>query len=535
MTSTDPVLPPDPEPVHRAGRVGRVLVRAATGAGVLGLTAAVVTIGSLTPPRSGGQVEQVSVPVPPAVTTLVCPGPARLPTAPDDTEDVAYDPQFDPTAQEGTTGVTALSVGAVPLTARTLGAEAENPDGVDPTTDPVAGTVLRAGPGGDGAAWAAGTTLTRADEGDLRGLVGGACRAPAAQSWLVGGSTSLGSSARLVLQNPGSTAATVDLSLWGPTGPVEPAGAPQFLVPAGTERVVLLEGLAAEQRRIVVGLVASGGLVTAYLQDSRLEGLIPRGVDLVTAGAMPAGRQVVPGLAVQESGADGEDVAVLRLLAPHEDASVEIRLLGVEGEVELPGATSVDLEAGSVLDVPVGGLPAGDYTVVVEADAPVVAAGMVTRGGDQGLDVGAEEDGPTTGPAGPVERAWVASVHPSEDASGVLALPPGVDARLVLASVGRPAGVELELRDADGAVLALVESTVAGRTTSLTVPALVDMAEGADELDPARVAGVVVRTASPDVAWAAVLEAGTDEGVLVSVLVPPPSPPDRPEITVRVR
>src|SRR5690606_72682 len=134
--------------------------------------------------------------------------------------------------------------------------------------------------------------------GDLRGVGAASCRRPATETWLVGGGTELGSSAWLVLQNPGRTAATVEVALWGPSGPVDVAGAPEYLVPAGTERALLLEGVAAEQPRIAVRLTASGGQVAAYLQDSRLRGLVPQGVGYVVGGQAPAVRQVVPGLSV---------------------------------------------------------------------------------------------------------------------------------------------------------------------------------------------------------------------------------------------
>src|SRR5690606_2833905 len=140
----------------------------------------------------------------------------------------------------------------------------------------------------------------------------------APRTWLVGGSTALGASARLVLQNPGATPASVTLRVWGPTGALELAGAPEYLVVPGEEEVVLLEGVAAEQPHMVVEVTAQGGLVAAYLQDSRTDGLVPAGVDLVTGSAPPATTQVVPAVA----GVDGGD-ALVRLPAPAaEDAVV---------------------------------------------------------------------------------------------------------------------------------------------------------------------------------------------------------------------
>ena len=59
----------------------------------------------------------------------------------------------------------------------------------------------------------------------------------------------------------------------------------------GAQRVLSLPGVAAEQRRIAVRVTAACGQVSAYLQDSLLDGFTPRGTDLVAAVAAPATTQ----------------------------------------------------------------------------------------------------------------------------------------------------------------------------------------------------------------------------------------------------
>ncbi|WP_260459163.1 DUF5719 family protein, partial [Actinotalea ferrariae] len=368
----------------------------------------------------------------------------------------------------------------------------------------------------------------RTAAGDLRGLAAASCRRPGAEAWLVGGSTSLGSSARLVLQNPGSTPATVDVELWGPAGAVELAGAPEYLVPPGAERVVLLEGVAAEQSRVVVHLSASGGLVTAYLQDSQLRGLVPAGVDYVVPGRAPAQRQVVPALSVTETAIDGADTAALRLLVPGDrDGTARISLLGPDGPQDLPGADEVELDAGAVLDVPLAGLPAGDWTAVVESDVPVVAAALVTRGTGVGRPAG---DAPSRAP---LDRAWVPSV--ASGVSGPLALPGG---RGVLTlgvatddDVTGAARAELEVLDGDGASLGTRDLRLAaGTTTSIPLDAL--LGPDVPAPDPA---AVVLRTEDPRIAWGAVLVEPSAAGDLVAALVPVGPARAQPEVLVRLR
>ncbi|WP_250448148.1 DUF5719 family protein, partial [Actinotalea sp. C106] len=418
------VDPDGREQVRRAARVGRVLARTGTGLLVLGLAGAVTVLGTLEPPTVSSAAPLATVAVPAAGTTLVCPGTVRVPTEPEEGEDVAYDPQFDPSPGESVARLGALVVdGAGGSLAGLDGAGSSRLEGtggvvVQQRDEADQGLVLRgepADPQEGGPAWDAGAVTATTIEGDLRGLAAAPCQRPATDVWLVGGSTALGSSSRLVLQNPGRTAATVQLDLWGPAGQAEVAGSPEYLVPPTSERVVLLEGVAAEQRRVVVHLTASGGLVTAYLQDSEVRGLVPAGVDHVSAGQAPALRQVVPGIAVTDSELDGTDTAQLRLLAPGETGtSARVTFLGPDGVAELPGTDQVDLDAGEVLDLPLGGLPAGRYTAVVQADEPVVTGALVTRGESAGRTAVDADD--------PLDRAWVASAAVGEPA-GSLALP----------------------------------------------------------------------------------------------------------------
>lgn len=536
-----------------ATRVRRTAVRTATGVGVLLVTAAVAVAPALLP--AAGPVAPVAAPlteveVPPAPTTLVCPGPLRLPTEPEPGGDVLYDPQFDPSPEASVSVLRAASVppgtgtgtGDGPDAARgevrplVAGSSTLAPAPLDPSPTvavasvaPDTAFVVGTQAAGADPAWSAGAVGVTTTSGDLRGIAAGSCRAPSAETWLVGGSTALGSSARLVLQNPGSTPATVRLDLWGPGGPVELAGAPEYLVPAGTERVVLLEGVAAEQARVVVRLRAAGGLVTGYLQDSQLRGLLPAGVDYVVAGTAPDERQVVPGLTVTTTAIDGADTPVLRLLAPGDHGgTATISLLGSDGAVALPGAEEVELRAGEVLDVPLAGLAAGAWTAVVTSDVPVVASALLTRGEAVGLpDAG-------TLSRSPLERAWAPAVRPG--ASGPLALPL-VDGALsvgVLTQAGTsgPARATLEVLSSASTVLASHELTLTpGTTTSLP---LLDVLP--DDVTPgARAAALVLRTEDPRVAWAAVLERSDPAGDMVAVLAPVPPRAPQPEVLVQVR
>lgn len=506
---------------RRAGRgfTGLVVVCAA-GAVVVG--GAVV----LPAPEHAGEGAAV-VAVPPRSTTVVCAGPLRLQTDAGTDEDLDYDPAFDPSPAQTVSSLRALTVPRdasaaaegslaalsgeplavlagddVALTADVAGPQASSTLRLDPVAAGTA-SAAEAGPAtvaADGAA----ALLAATPAGDLRGLAGASCVEPSNDLWLVGGSTVLGTSARLVVHNPAGTPATVQLTVWGGTGEVDVAGVRELLVPPRSERTVLLEGSAAEQRRLAVHLESSGALITATIQDSALDGFTAGGVDLVIPGAPPSMRQTVPGVVLEPSTPADAAASAIRLLAPDGDATVAVRLLGPDGEVELTSGTQ--LVAGEVFDVSMAGIPTGAYTAVVTSDAPVVAAAMLLR---------APRDADGTIAPGPVERAWVAAVLPA--AVDVVAVPGGTtDQLLTLAAVdadGVPAAGEVTVLLYSAAGEELVSTTVQVTAEGTASLSLGEAAGGVE------VGGVVVRAdAGLRPVWAVVLTVpggagdGTAEG-----------------------
>lgn len=526
----------------RRGRIARIV----GAVGVLAVTAAVGAVGLATPVPADVVVPPRTAAVPPSVRSLSCAGPLVLPDAAG-----AGDSAFDPVPVPVLTDVrvlTAPGAGARSASSGTLtplaggatlatldpvgsGAAARRVDGVR------GATLLRAEPAGDLAPLVGGATASVTTAGDLRGLAAASCQAPSADQWLVGGSTELGNTSHLVVTNPGATAAEVTVEVFGPSGRVDLGGASGFLVAPGAETVVLLAGLAAEESRIAVHVSAAGGLITAHVQDNRLAGFTPAGTDLVVAGALPAERQVVGGLVVPTSAIDGPDLAQVRLLAPgNRAATASLTLLGPDGPVFLPGADSVRLDPGEVTDVPLGGLPAGAYTAVVDADVPVVAAAMIARPGLPGR----LNDLPT------LERAWGASSIPG--AGGLVALPARVTGTILLAGIGtddegrgRDAGVgTLRTFGADGALLDERKVSVpAGTTTAIPVASLAgDVAVGGLELllpepAPASATGTGASSGLTTLSWSLLASIAAADGELVSILTPVPTAAATPAVDVR--
>ena len=252
--------------------------------------------------------------------------------------------------------------------------------------------------------------MERIADGDIEGWAALTCAQPSFDQWLVGGATTLGSSARLVLSNPSAAPTEVTVTIYGPLG----AQVDQLLVPVAPGGAVqrLVEGVAAEVSAMVVRVEATGPGVVAALQDSRLEGFQPAGTAWVGASA-PATDMAIPLVNADAQPVGGVDAAgdqgagaatqtatpadpassaldvpatavTVRLMAP-DGATVDLSLVSSQGIESWSVGHPIALEPGVVtdVDVPTDALGA----IEVRSDAPVVAAArtVVARAPQEGL------------------------------------------------------------------------------------------------------------------------------------------------------
>ncbi|MBD7948898.1 DUF5719 family protein [Oerskovia rustica] len=553
----------------RSARPHPLLRRVATiGTGLVAvaLTGAVAAVGLPddfgTVPGAAADVEQIEASTP--ERTLVCPAPVRLA----DSAQVG-DAQFGAAPVETATvlragvvggGSTTGAPGETPVTLtglEALDAAPLEPDDAGATVVSLAdvseGQALRVGAGMPVDTRVAAAVASTTTAGDLRGLAAASCATPDIDHWLVGGSTEVGSSAQLVLQNPGRTPATVRIEVWGPGGQVVLSGGGQYLVPPGEEVVTLVEAAAPEQRRLAVRVESTGGTVAAYLQHSTLAGLVPLGVDYVVPGAAPSLSTAV-GFTSSGEAVDDALAPQVRLLAPGAEAgTATLTVYGADGRVRVRGGEQVELSPGVVTDQSLGGLPAGSYTVVVDATVPVVAGASEARAGD------AVEDSPSG--AVPVDRAWIASIPVAAAATGdetpagsrgthdrgTVTLVPGTSSLVRVGAVPRersddsdPTGAfrgTLRAYGPDGALLGEKALDVpAGSTATFdaavlgagTEPAVLTLDAGEDGTGPEPVWSVLATAGAP--------LTGAPEGApgtLVSVLLPVPPAESQGSVDVR--
>ena len=314
------------------------------------------------------------------------------------------------------------------------------------------GGILTLAPADGRVANAVGAVTTLTKNGDLRGLTAAPCTQPSAMSWIVGGSIAAGSSAELRLVNPGVTPATAKVTLYGSIGRLSLPSNGEITVPAGGSSSLALETKGSQDPRIAVSVEADGGSVVPTLVTESLDGETPAGTDVITPGAAPATDLVIPGVEIVEpaaqgevpdakTGADSSDTPAVRIVNPGADpATVSVTMLGKDGARPLSGAQSVTIDAGSVFDIQLAGVPAGTYGVQVTSSAPVGAAARLVRSGGEY---------PARSKALVHDQAWAQAALPGAADSGLLAVPraTSLSSAVTVANSGETTSVTLSSLD----------------------------------------------------------------------------------------
>lgn len=366
-----------------------------------------------------------------ATAQYVCPAAPRLPSGADEATDVDFSPLSSDATTETTVSLFSDLAGRLPgstLRPATTAGDAEGgpeaaaasgeeltssqPDDVQqgaPATSGAEGapvreagahrvgapggeqglpTVVTVEPLGGQAGLGSAVTAYSASDGDLSGLDVSACTVPSHAQRLTGATTTVGSTAILVLTNPSASAATVDLRLFGAEGLLESPGTSGLVLGPDQTRSFVLGGLAPDEENLAVEVRSSGGAVSASIQQHRLFGVMPGGVDVITPSTEAAQRQVIPGVsapgaaALEELNAqDDVDAApAVQLAATGSATTAEVTAVGPDGPESLGSGSVVELAANGTGSVDLSNLPAGDYTLIVEADAPVIATARSVSG-----------------------------------------------------------------------------------------------------------------------------------------------------------
>jgi hypothetical protein len=226
----------------------------------------------------------------------------------------------------------------------------------------------------------AASQLTRSSEVSGRGLAGVTCAASDTDFWFVGSGAVVGQRGRVYLTNIEAAPAVVDVTLYGPDGPIDAPDGRGVAVAPGQQEVRLLDALSPGTTRFAVHVHARQGRISAAVRDQQVEGLTPLGADWVPAARPPARAVRVPGV----PGGSGE--RHLQVVAPGtSDGIVRVRLVSESGAFTPAGLDVIEVRAGSVTDVDIAEHAGGEpVTVELEADVPVTAGVLARVTGETG-------------------------------------------------------------------------------------------------------------------------------------------------------
>lgn len=291
---------------------------------------------------------------------------------------------------------------------------------------------------------AGGAMVAYSDSGDLRSLTAGGCVQSSVTSWIVGGATIVGSSSTLYVANPGNTTVNVKVTAWGASGEISLPSDGQLSIAPGKATQLALENSADADPQLALRVQAEGGRVAAWVASQKLDGESAAGSDIITStsstgtsltiGALSidkAASQITPQAAAADAtatpspspsattsatatpsatakpsaaastaaatpsptpsaSADSLDLSGalneprLRVLNPGDKtAHVKVTLLGKSGPVQFAPASGLNVKAGQVADLPLGGLSQGTYGVKIDSDQPVSAAALSTSQGSE--------------------------------------------------------------------------------------------------------------------------------------------------------
>lgn len=315
--------------------------------------------------------------------------------------------------------------------------------------------------------------VTRGTSGTQRGLAALRCEAARTDAWWVGGATTVGDAAVLLLANPDDTPAVVDVEVLTASGRVDGRPGRGIAVGPRSRTAVPLDRLAPDREWLAVHVRTVRGRVAGGLRHVRSEGRSPRGVDWVPPAGEPAAQVVVPGLPA----GPGRRIVVVANPGP-DDTVAALTLATTDGLVSPPELQALDVPAGTTVAHDVSSLVAQTPAAVrvVSEAGPVLASALVV-------------DAQHTAAARPVGRvrelAWTGPAEPLRGPALLTVPDPPTESTLLLSALDgdarvRVTPVPVTPVQATGRDDALPEGRTVDVSAGRTVPlALSTLPEGA--------------------------------------------------------
>jgi hypothetical protein len=228
-----------------------------------------------------------------------------------------------------------------------------------------------------------------ASEPSIAGLAGAQCQMPSHDLWLIGGNTTVGREALLVLTNPSSVDAALDIEIYNEAGKAEGTGLNGFAVAANKSALLQLSSVVPKSKSFAIHVSSRGGAVAAWVQQKVVRGLAATGVDYVSPDSGFATSQFLPGLLIRGTksatklAAKNDDFAdlapSLRVFVPGgKMATVTAQILG-SNQKSFGTVIQQTVGGRKVVDIPITGLADGDYVAVLNSTEPIAASITFSR------------------------------------------------------------------------------------------------------------------------------------------------------------
>lgn len=272
------------------------------------------------------------------------------------------------------------------------------------------------------------------------------CPEPRADWWFVGVGGAETHPSKLILDNPRSGVAIVNIRALNQDGEVSAPGLSGITVPPGKRRILDLRELTPSASELAVHLVSIRGLVVVTAVDQWSSTVIGKQVSEWVPGQPRASRDlVITGLPAKPDRAD------LLVANPKETESiVKVRVIGDSGTFSPSGATSLTVPAASVASLNVKSAFDGNpISLRVSSDSPISATVRAVVNQDQVY--------------GQVATGLVPAT---------IAIPPGVHGQVMLSSQGQEGAVQVQFLDRAGQLIGTDTKVVvpAGTTTGVDLP-----------------------------------------------------------------
>ncbi|MFM7014317.1 MAG: DUF5719 family protein [Actinomycetota bacterium] len=225
----------------------------------------------------------------------------------------------------------------------------------------------------------------------MRGFAAANCQQPSNELMLIGGSTATGREALLILANPSAIDAVADLRLFTDLGEITVAGLSGISIMANSSVIIPLASFAPSVAQLAVSVSSEGAKLAGWIQQRVVRGTSAYGVDLISPTDVFSKEQVIPGFLIRGS----EEIAKAKKQEDFEDASHALRIYAPEAakltiqvlsdDLAVYGAVfTAEVEAGTVLDLPIEELEDGNYSVFITSDVNVYSGLRVARGNPAG-------------------------------------------------------------------------------------------------------------------------------------------------------